>query len=179
MFKYSNPFGRWRQMPSLVFKSIYAYWCMDIKYIVKFVQHMADCSTLLVLDQYDTSLRSNKISQPAGLPFLIMYWSSIDICSSYFQLPRMSHNDAIARYYGLDKGQVVKVTYNGELTQLHVTYRCVWWTGMAILIRYGFSILCSGLLQNLGKFILMCPSVSKFRFFLIVIEIDDICTKAS
>ncbi|CAA0812808.1 DNA-directed RNA polymerase V subunit 5A [Striga hermonthica] len=42
------------------------------------------------------------------------------------QLPRMSHKDAIARYYGLEKGQVVKVTYSGELTQLHVTYRCVW-----------------------------------------------------
>lgn len=34
--------------------------------------------------------------------------------------------DAIARYYGLEKGQVVKVTYNGEVTELHVTYRCVW-----------------------------------------------------
>ncbi|KAG8372072.1 hypothetical protein BUALT_Bualt12G0028500 [Buddleja alternifolia] len=42
------------------------------------------------------------------------------------QLPRMSQKDAIARYYGLEKGQVVKVTYSGELTQLHVTYRCVW-----------------------------------------------------
>ncbi|GFP80832.1 DNA-directed RNA polymerase v subunit 5a [Phtheirospermum japonicum] len=42
------------------------------------------------------------------------------------QLPRMSQNDAIARYYGLEKGQVLKVTYSGELTQLHVTYRCVW-----------------------------------------------------
>ncbi|CAA0837421.1 DNA-directed RNA polymerase V subunit 5A [Striga hermonthica] len=42
------------------------------------------------------------------------------------QLPRMSHKDAIARYYGLEKGQVLKVTYSGELTQLHVTYRCVW-----------------------------------------------------
>ncbi|GER25806.1 DNA-directed RNA polymerase II [Striga asiatica] len=42
------------------------------------------------------------------------------------QLPRMSHKDAIARYYGLEKGQIVKVTYSGELTQLHVTYRCVW-----------------------------------------------------
>ncbi|KAL6555348.1 DNA-directed RNA polymerase V subunit 5A [Orobanche gracilis] len=42
------------------------------------------------------------------------------------QLPRMSEKDAIARYYGLEKGQVVKVTYSGELTQLHVTYRCVW-----------------------------------------------------
>lgn len=42
------------------------------------------------------------------------------------QLPRMLQKDAIARYYGLEKGQVVKVTYIGELTQLHVTYRCVW-----------------------------------------------------
>ncbi|KAL3632545.1 DNA-directed RNA polymerase V subunit 5A [Castilleja foliolosa] len=42
------------------------------------------------------------------------------------QLPRMSQKDAIARYYGLEKGQVIKVTYSGELTQLHVTYRCVW-----------------------------------------------------
>ncbi|XP_042001727.1 DNA-directed RNA polymerase V subunit 5A-like [Salvia splendens] len=42
------------------------------------------------------------------------------------QLPRMLQKDAIARYYGLEKGQVVKVTYSGELTQLHITYRCVW-----------------------------------------------------
>ncbi|CAI9767403.1 unnamed protein product [Fraxinus pennsylvanica] len=34
--------------------------------------------------------------------------------------------DAIARYYGLEKGQVVKVMYSGELTQLHTSYRCVW-----------------------------------------------------
>ncbi|KAL8456235.1 hypothetical protein ACS0TY_033632 [Phlomoides rotata] len=42
------------------------------------------------------------------------------------QLPRMLQKDAIARYYGLEKGQVLKVTFTGELTQLHVTYRCVW-----------------------------------------------------
>ncbi|KAA8517229.1 hypothetical protein F0562_017519 [Nyssa sinensis] len=42
------------------------------------------------------------------------------------QLPRMLLKDAIARYYGLEKGQVVKVTYNGEITGSHVTYRCVW-----------------------------------------------------
>ncbi|XP_020235987.1 DNA-directed RNA polymerase V subunit 5A [Cajanus cajan] len=42
------------------------------------------------------------------------------------QLPRMLQTDAIARYYGLEKGQVVKVTYSGEITQMHVTYRCVW-----------------------------------------------------
>ncbi|CAA2952324.1 DNA-directed RNA polymerase V subunit 5A [Olea europaea subsp. europaea] len=42
------------------------------------------------------------------------------------QLPRMLQKDAIARYYGLEKGQVVKVMYSGELTQLHTSYRCVW-----------------------------------------------------
>ncbi|KAG7958828.1 hypothetical protein I3843_10G038400 [Carya illinoinensis] len=45
-----------------------------------------------------------------------------------FQLPRMLRKDAIARYYGLEKGQVVKVSYGGEneITESHVTYRCVW-----------------------------------------------------
>ncbi|KFK34947.1 hypothetical protein AALP_AA5G214500 [Arabis alpina] len=42
------------------------------------------------------------------------------------QLPRISKKDAIVRYYGLEKGQVVKVNYRGELTQSHVAYRCVW-----------------------------------------------------
>ncbi|XP_022744803.1 DNA-directed RNA polymerase V subunit 5A-like isoform X2 [Durio zibethinus] len=43
-----------------------------------------------------------------------------------FQLPRLLKKDAIARYYGFEKGQVVKVTYGGEITESHVTYRCVW-----------------------------------------------------
>ncbi|XP_050245441.1 DNA-directed RNA polymerase V subunit 5A-like [Quercus robur] len=42
------------------------------------------------------------------------------------QLPRMLQKDAIARYFALEKGQVLKVTYGGEITQSHVTYRCVW-----------------------------------------------------
>ncbi|RRT84199.1 hypothetical protein B296_00000360 [Ensete ventricosum] len=41
------------------------------------------------------------------------------------QLPRMLESDAVARYYGFEKGQVVKVTYNGELTGHHETYRCI------------------------------------------------------
>ncbi|KAH7511766.1 hypothetical protein FEM48_Zijuj12G0017600 [Ziziphus jujuba var. spinosa] len=41
-------------------------------------------------------------------------------------LPRMSRKDAIARYYGLERGQVVKVTYSSEITKSHITYRCVW-----------------------------------------------------
>lgn len=42
------------------------------------------------------------------------------------QLPRMLQTDAIARYYGLERGQVVRISYSGEITQMHVTYRCVW-----------------------------------------------------
>ncbi|XP_021744582.1 DNA-directed RNA polymerase V subunit 5A-like [Chenopodium quinoa] len=41
------------------------------------------------------------------------------------QLPRISAKDAIVRHYGYEKGQVLKVTYSGEITQSHVTYRCV------------------------------------------------------
>ncbi|KAI4323522.1 hypothetical protein L6164_023119 [Bauhinia variegata] len=41
------------------------------------------------------------------------------------QLPHMLETDAIARYYGLEKGKVLKVTFNGQLVDDHVTYRCV------------------------------------------------------
>ncbi|XP_058105628.1 DNA-directed RNA polymerase V subunit 5A-like [Magnolia sinica] len=41
------------------------------------------------------------------------------------QLPRILEADAVATYYGLEPGQVVKVTYDSEVTGLHVTYRCV------------------------------------------------------
>ncbi|KAF7064574.1 hypothetical protein CFC21_070858 [Triticum aestivum] len=41
------------------------------------------------------------------------------------QLPRMLETDPVARYYGLGKGTVLKVTYDSELTGNHVTYRCI------------------------------------------------------
>ncbi|KAK7839425.1 dna-directed rna polymerase v subunit 5c [Quercus suber] len=41
------------------------------------------------------------------------------------QLPRMLETDPVARYYGLEKGQVVKVTYSGEYIDSLETYRAV------------------------------------------------------
>lgn len=55
------------------------------------------------------------------------------------QLPRMLRTDAIARYYGLEKGQVVKVTYDGDMTRSHVTYRCVWWWLYTCRFRQSYS----------------------------------------
>lgn len=44
---------------------------------------------------------------------------------SLLQLPKMLEDDAIARYYGLEKGQVVKVSYAEDITGTLVAYRCV------------------------------------------------------
>ncbi|KAK9163960.1 hypothetical protein Syun_004862 [Stephania yunnanensis] len=41
------------------------------------------------------------------------------------QIPRMLETDALARYYGLEKGQVLKITSVGDVVSPHVTYRCV------------------------------------------------------
>ncbi|QHO04746.1 hypothetical protein S245_072121 [Arachis hypogaea] len=41
------------------------------------------------------------------------------------QLPLMLKTEAIARYYGWEKGQVVKITHTGGLIHSLVTYRCV------------------------------------------------------
>ncbi|GMI70174.1 RNA polymerase II fifth largest subunit, E [Hibiscus trionum] len=41
------------------------------------------------------------------------------------QLPQMMKTDAIARYYGLENGEVVKATYTNEFVRFHEQYRCV------------------------------------------------------
>lgn len=50
---------------------------------------------------------------------------SEDVWCGWMQLPMMLESDAIARYYGLEKGQVVKVSYAGGIPHSLVTYRCV------------------------------------------------------
>ncbi|KAK1369147.1 DNA-directed RNA polymerase, RPB5 subunit [Heracleum sosnowskyi] len=42
------------------------------------------------------------------------------------QLPRITVKDALVRYFALEKGQVLEITYNSGITETYVTYRCVW-----------------------------------------------------
>ncbi|KAK1378487.1 DNA-directed RNA polymerase RPB5 subunit, eukaryote/virus [Heracleum sosnowskyi] len=41
------------------------------------------------------------------------------------QMPRMLETDPIVKYYGLEKGQILKVTFHGPSTAALVTYRCI------------------------------------------------------
>ncbi|CAJ2638865.1 unnamed protein product [Trifolium pratense] len=41
------------------------------------------------------------------------------------QLPHMLRTDPMASYYGLERGQVVKISHSGEVFNSLVTYRCV------------------------------------------------------
>lgn len=71
--------------------------------------------TLIMIILDNTNLDAATLS---GYKSFLFFFSS-------FQLPRMLETDAIARYYGLEKGQVVKITCSGGLVDSLVTYRCV------------------------------------------------------
>jgi len=52
------------------------------------------------------------------------HYLTVFICL-FLSAPRMLESDAIVQYYGLQKGQMVKITYSGDIVDHVVTYRCV------------------------------------------------------
>eukprot|EP00252_Welwitschia_mirabilis_P013138 TRINITY_DN29018_c0_g1_i1.p1 TRINITY_DN29018_c0_g1~~TRINITY_DN29018_c0_g1_i1.p1 ORF type:complete len:218 (+),score=24.09 TRINITY_DN29018_c0_g1_i1:213-866(+) len=42
------------------------------------------------------------------------------------QLPRMLESDPLARYYGLKRGKIMKLTYAGDVTGHYEQYRIIW-----------------------------------------------------
>ena len=67
-------------------------------------------------------------------PFVIMWKSFLDdekaaLLNRYkvheMQLPRIKYEDPIAQYYGMQRGQVVKIIRSGGVNGRHATYRVV------------------------------------------------------
>ena len=77
--------------------------------------------------KWDDSLSIYMLTWGWFMPFVYKGLATFCFTTCVMQFPRMLENDAIARYYALEKGQVVKVSYSGTFTDSLVTYRCVTW----------------------------------------------------
>ncbi|KQJ89582.1 DNA-directed RNA polymerase V subunit 5A [Brachypodium distachyon] len=91
-----------------------------IKEIFKYKVDVFQIAELLVNVTKHVLKPEHEVLTPEEKAHLLKKYNVVDS-----QLPRMLETDAIARYYGLGKGTVLRVTYDGELTGNHVTYRCI------------------------------------------------------
>lgn len=92
----------------------------------------------LIDEEQNPKLHFRKCLDKQEFSYVHLYW--------FFslQFPIMLENDAISRYYGLEKGQVVKITYKGGISDSLVTYRCVSWC----LLKHSSKFLCGKLFYS-------------------------------
>ncbi|KAF7017072.1 hypothetical protein CFC21_030567 [Triticum aestivum] len=86
------------------------------KVVTSYAEKMAQENVpngILVVQQALTAFARNKLVETSKFRLQV------------FQLPRIQHSDPIARYYGMRRGQVVKITRPSETAGKYVTYRYV------------------------------------------------------